>query len=1435
MIGSLEEDLTMSQERKCPDCGATLPADAPRGLCPNCLMGAALSRTSPQRAAATGTFEPAGPTVLDTIAQSIGPVPRLLLRDTAPGETPGPIVLPDTRDADPTIRYRIDGEIARGGMGAILKGRDPGIGRDVAIKVLRADLRENGDLVRRFVEEAQIGGQLQHPGVVPIYDLGTFADRRPFFSMKLVKGQTLADLLAVRSGPADDLPRFLSIYAAIAQTMAYSHTRGVIHRDLKPSNVMVGSFGEVQVMDWGLARVMARGGVVADGKAANEPIAETLITTARGDSDRDLSRAGSVMGTPGYMPPEQAGGQTNRIDERADVFALGSILCEILTGSPAFRGRTATEILRKSAGGDTADALARLDVCGAEAELVALARDCLAVEPDGRPRDANVVAERITSYLAGVQERVQAAERERAVAVARAIEERRRRKLQVGLAASLLALTTAGGLGTTYYLQQRQARAAAVDQVLTRASLLRDQAREHADDPARWGIALAAIDQAESALGGEALAQGRLGALRDEVQDGARAADRDRRLLDRLSDIRSARVDDWDGYATDADYADAFRAAGLDIVSLPPAAAAARIKGRPPAVATALVSALDDWAAVRRGRRGDKAGARRLSEIAGGADPDPWRTGLRTALNQPDRADRLTALKGLFREAKFDELGPVSLDLLGSNLDAAGDPAAGEAVLRAAQRRHPDDVWVNSHLAYVLEELGRMDEAVRYHTAARSIRPEMAHHLAHALEAKGESDEGIEVFRQLCLIRARNGRHLSCLGQALQRRGQSEEAGKVLEAAITALRGEIQLHPDYHTAHLNLGNALKAQGKHDEAIASYRTAVRLMPDDATPHRNLGTALQAQRKYDEAIAEYRTATRRSPDDIWAHVGLGSALEAQGKYDEAVTEFRTAIRLKPNEALAHCNLGLALHKQGKDDEAIAECRTSIRLKPDDATAHLHLGLALVAKGKYDEAIAEYRTAIKLSPSGYDGYLAHFDLGLPLQAQGKLDEAITEFRAAIHIKPDGAEGHYALASALAEQGKVDEALAESRAAIKLDPDDPQGHDVLGDILREHVHDYPAAEAAFRQAIRLKSDNPRRHLWLGHSLKAQGKHDEAISEYRTAIKLKPDFAVAHNNLGAILCDQVLDYRAAEAAFRQAIRFDPDDDSARRNLGHALRHQGKVEEAIAEYRTAIKLKPDYAETHVTLGALLCDRVHAYPAAEAAFRQAIRLKPDHAIAHMNLGNALQAQGRLEETIAEFRTAIKLNPDIRTASWRARVETMAAMVNRLPAIVRGDDKPTDATEGFAAGELCYIKGLHAAGARLYGEALALDPKGAGDRQATPRYGAACCAALAGSGQSKDVPPPDEAARRQLRDQARDWLTSELADWTKFLETQGPKVRPVVVKSLQWWKIDPDLAGIRDDKAIRALPDVEQKACRALWAEVEALMAKTLAGTVPRQER
>jgi hypothetical protein len=151
-------------------------------------------------------------------------------------------------------RYTFVDQVGKGGMGVIVRVHEPVLNRHLALKVLRAEHRGRADLVRRFLEEAQIAGQLQHPGVVPVHELGTLPDGRPFFTMKLVKGQTLAVLLKDRAAPSESLSRFLSIFEQVCQALAYAHARQVIHRDLKPANVMVGAFGEVQVMDWGLAK-----------------------------------------------------------------------------------------------------------------------------------------------------------------------------------------------------------------------------------------------------------------------------------------------------------------------------------------------------------------------------------------------------------------------------------------------------------------------------------------------------------------------------------------------------------------------------------------------------------------------------------------------------------------------------------------------------------------------------------------------------------------------------------------------------------------------------------------------------------------------------------------------------------------------------------------------------------------------------------------------------------------------------------------------------------------------------------------------------------------------------------------------------------------------------------------------------------------------------
>jgi eukaryotic-like serine/threonine-protein kinase len=1268
----------------CPQCGT----ERTNGLCPLCLLRLGIDLDSPAPGKAGDTLNLSLGTGSASGAMS-GDVPNVPLRDMGAVKEHSP-TLSTVDISRASTPYRIDGEIARGGMGIILKGRDPDLGLDVAIKVLLEAHRNNGDLVRRFVEEGQIGGQLVHPSIVPVYAMGTLTDGRPFFVMKLVKGRTLFDLLKSRSDPAEDLSRYLSIFEQVCQALAYAHSQGVIHRDLKSLNIMVGAFGEVQTMDWGLAKLLS---------SPTIPKSDIVIQTNRERGDESV--AGDVKGTYHYMPPEQARGEVERVDERADVFALGAILCEILTGRPPYIGRY-TEVRDKAARADLADALAQLDACGADAELPALARHCLAHDRDDRPRNAGEVAAAMAAYFAGVQDRLRKAELDRVEAETRAEEESKRRVLAdeltveaegraaaerkwrratLALAASLLLLFGLGGTVASWLRDREVVASRAYED----AQALRNRALADIQSSAAWSAAIEGAKRAEGllAFGVSSGTRRRVLELRQEVEQ-------TRELLETLVEIRSSRYDDQDGLGTDAAYTDAFRQAGLDVKTSSPPELARQIRARPREVALEMTRALDDWALERR-HVADLAGVRRITDVARLADPNPWRDGLRDALNIRGKEARRDDIKILVDSARLDGLDAVSLDLLSQLLMGAGELDAAERVSRAGQRRFPRDAWLNWELATCLVGLNRSKEAISYFVAARSLRPEMGYSLAEMLAEQGETDDSIAVFRDLVQLRPKQGLYRAHLGEILKDRGESREADAFLEAAISAYRAEIQAHPR----------------------------------DAKLHSNLGGALQDQGKLDQAVAEYREAIRLKPDDAFAHGNLGLALRDQGKLDQAVAEYREAIRLKPDDAVTHSNLGLALKAQGKADPAIAECREAIRLKPYQATSHSNLGLALEARGKLDQAVAEYREAIRLKP---DLAKAHNNLGAALQAQGKTDAAVAAYREAIRLKPDDAIAHNNLGVALRDQGKLDPAVA-----------------------------------ACREAIRLKPEFAAPHYNLGLALKAQGKTDAAVAAYREAIRLKPDDAEAHNNLGT-----------------------------------TLQAQGKTDDAVAAYREAIRLKPDNAE-----------------------------------AHCNLGFALRSQGDYAGSLAMLRRGHQLGskqPGWRSpsAQWIAEAERMAALAERLPSLLRGDDRPRDVSERLVLARMCYGKKLYAAAARFLAEALEAVPNLGEDRRSQHRYSASRAAALASAGQGKDDPPPDDAAKNKLRGQALDWLKAELAAWTKLLESGPPQARPVVAQTLQHWKVDANLANIRDAEGLAKLPESERKEWQALWAEVDALLARAKGG-------
>jgi serine/threonine protein kinase len=276
-------------------------------------------------------------------------------------------------------RYEVQDVLAHGGTGVVYRATDTALGWVVAVKVLHDRFTPDSAAARQFIDAARIMGQLQHPGIPPVHDIGALPDGRPFLAQKWIRGRTVQELLDERPDHASDRGRFVAVFEHVCQAVAYVHARGVAHGNLKPAHVMVGAFGEVQVLGWGAARVV-------------------------GGSSLEQSDGGGAA-------------------FRSDVLGLGEMLCTILNG--------------RSGAAD------QLDGCGADPQLVAVARRCLSPDPAERPPDAGVVAGLIASCRAAAEERLREAEAARVAAVAVAAEQRKRRSVQLALAVAVVLLIAA--------------------------------------------------------------------------------------------------------------------------------------------------------------------------------------------------------------------------------------------------------------------------------------------------------------------------------------------------------------------------------------------------------------------------------------------------------------------------------------------------------------------------------------------------------------------------------------------------------------------------------------------------------------------------------------------------------------------------------------------------------------------------------------------------------------------------------------------------------------------------------------------------------------------------------------------------------------------------------------------------------------------------------
>lgn len=372
-------------------------------------------------------------------------------------------------------RYRRMQLIGEGGLGKVWRVFDQRMERPLAIKVAKQTNPRNRELANiRLQREAILTGSLQHPGIPPVFDHGKLNDGSEFFAMKIVEGQTLADILEQRNRDGFtestdiDLASLIGVFAQIAQTVAYAHSQQIVHRDLKPHNVMVGQFGEVQVMDWGMGKSLSdlrtsvpdRGSqpekLAKETETVSRSVDSSLAESVGADPFAHLTRTGEVLGTPAYMPPEQARGEIDSIGTASDVFGLGAILFTMLTGQHLYASEDPQQVMAKAKSGDLKGSIALLTRSQVDPELQALCIDCLQPFPADRPADGAVVAERVTEHQQGVSKRLEQARSDQLSAEVRATEERKRRFLTSWLSAAIIGAVLVGLVGVWWQWDKAQ-------------------------------------------------------------------------------------------------------------------------------------------------------------------------------------------------------------------------------------------------------------------------------------------------------------------------------------------------------------------------------------------------------------------------------------------------------------------------------------------------------------------------------------------------------------------------------------------------------------------------------------------------------------------------------------------------------------------------------------------------------------------------------------------------------------------------------------------------------------------------------------------------------------------------------------------------------------------------------------------------------------------
>ncbi len=787
-------------------------------------------------------------------------------------------------------RYRVLGRLGHGGLGTVYHVRDPQLGREVALKVLRPEYARDAERVRRFREEARISSGLQHPGIVPVYEV-VEQDGQLGYTMRIVQGRTLRELLRTADTEAARAA-LLPVLIQVCEAVAFAHERGVVHGDLTPANVMTGAFGEVQVLDWGMARAWSGEAVTGD-----------------------EGRGRRSLGTPAYLSPEQARGDAARVGRPADVFGLGAILTELLTGRPPYVGESVYQVHQRAAEGDLEPARQRLRACGGEPELVELAQRCLQVDPAARPADAGEVAAALRAHQAAAGERQRRLELQAVAAQTRAVAERRARRLTVALALLGCLGVVAASLGYLWWRSEHDQRRQAIER---RAQAAAAEARGFAERAGsrleNLPLAVAAAERAEAIAQDEAAdpaTRQDLVRLRADLSRRLAVARAEDRLRHDLEETRPHPGEDRAPAVVEADYRRLFAECGIDLRG-PPAAAAAGIRDH--GLRDALCGALTDWAVHRRQQGGDPAASCDLVALADLADAEPMRTAVRRAWATGELAE----LQRLARDPATMQGAEPTISLLGTCLAASGDVEGAIAFYRKAHVLYPESYALSHDLAAWLRQQRPppLPEITALLTAAAAVRPRSAH-------------------ARVDLV------------LALVEQGQKDGIGPMIE-------GLLELDRDYDRSWLLVGWWREVQGDPQGALDAYSESILREPRRARALVPMAGVLRKLGRHHASLQALRDGLSRAAHRADLLLALGSFQLDLGLLGPGLYSLRQAMALRPQADDIQAELGRGWLLADRPGDAIPLLREAHRRRPDDANVCCNLGHALLGAGRVNEGL-------------------------------------------------------------------------------------------------------------------------------------------------------------------------------------------------------------------------------------------------------------------------------------------------------------------------------------------------------------------------------------------------------------------------------------------------------------------------------------------------